>query len=62
MSLIDIKAVKAEALAEANKEAFTRAKNSLVSQMKIVAAAEKVVAAEKQKLADIEARIEEGTL
>ena len=60
--MIDIKAVKAEALAEASKEAFTKAKNSLVAQMRIVAAAKKVVVAEEQKLADIEDRIAEGTL
>jgi hypothetical protein len=62
MSLIDIKAVKAEAQAEASKEAYTRAKSSLVAQMRVVEAAKKVVRAEEQKLADIEARIEEGTL
>jgi len=62
MSIIDIAAVKSEALKQINDEAVKSAKETLVRQMRVVAAAEQVLRAEKVKLADIEARIEEGTI
>lgn len=62
MSLIDIAAVKAEATKQLNEEATNKAKGALIKQMRVVAAAEDVVRAEKLKLADIEAQIVDGTL
>lgn len=62
MSLIDIKAVKAEAEEAVRKEAVSKAVNALKAQMRVVANAEAVLRAERLKLADIEAQIAEGTL
>lgn len=62
MSLIDINAIKAEAAKQLNEEATKKAKDALVRQMRVVAAAEDVVRAERLKLADIEAQIADGTL
>lgn len=62
MSLIDIKAIKAEAAKQIAEELGKKAKDALVRQMRLVAAAEDVVRAEKLKLADIEAQIADGTL
>lgn len=62
MSLIDIKKIKADAAKQLTEEATEKAKNALVRQMRVVAAAEDVVCAEKLKLADIEAQIADGTL
>ena len=62
MSLIDIKAVKAEAEEAVRKETTAKAVNALKAQMRAVAAAEAVLRAEKLKLADIETQIAEGTL
>ncbi len=60
--MIDIKKVKADALAEITKERTDKAKNALVRQMRVVEQAEQVLRAEKLKLADIEAQIADGTL
>ena len=62
MSLIDIKAVKAEAAAEFAKEAGDKAKGQLKAQMRAVENARKVLRAEELKLADLEAQIADGTL
>ena len=62
MSAIDIAAIKAEANKQLNEEATKKAKDALVRQMRVVAAAEDVVRAEKLKLADIEAQIADCTL
>ena len=62
MSLIDIKAVKAEAAKQINEEAAAKARTALVAQMRVIAAAERALNAERLKLADIEAQIEEGGL
>jgi hypothetical protein len=61
MSLIDIKAVKAEAQSEFNKEAADKAKHRLKAQMRNVEAAKAVVRAEELKLADLEQQIADGT-
>jgi phage gp46-like protein len=60
-SLIDINAVKAKALKEISDEAGKKATDALVRQLRIVAAAEQVVRAEKLKQADLEAQIADGT-
>lgn len=60
--MIDIKKVKADALAEITKERTDKAKNALIRQMRVVEQAEQVLRAEKLKLADIEAQIADGTL
>lgn len=62
MSLIDIKAVKDAANKEISDERAAKAKTALVRQMRVLAAAEDVVRAEKIKLGDIEQQIEEGTI
>lgn len=62
MSLINIGEIKKEAAKQLNEEATKKAKDALVRQMRVVAAAEDAVRAEKLKLADIEAQIADGTL
>jgi len=62
MSLIDIKAVEDAANAEIAAERTKAAKDALVRQMRVVAAAEQVVISVKLKLADIKAQIADGTL
>ena len=62
MALFDIESVKSAAKKEINDEAVAKAKTALVAQMRVVAAAESVLAKEKLKLTDIEARIVEGSL
>ena len=52
MSLIDIKAVKAEAAAQVNKEETEKAKNALVAQMRVVANSRRILQAEQLKLDD----------
>jgi hypothetical protein len=58
----EIAAIKAEAEKEIGEEKNKAAKNALVKQLRVVAAAEGVVRAEKLKLADIEQQIKDGTL
>lgn len=62
MSLIDIKAIEAEAQAEFAKERTAAAKNALVRQMRVVESARQVLRAEELKLADIKQQIADGTL
>lgn len=60
--MFDIKAVKQEAAKEIADEQMKKAKTMLVTQMRVVASAELVLAHEKRKLQDIEAAIAEGNL
>lgn len=62
MSMIDIKAVKAEAAKQISDERAAKAKSALVAQMRVVERAKEVLRAEEMKLADIEAQITDGTL
>lgn len=62
MSLIDIKAVEAEALKEINAEGQAQAKNALVKQLRQVEVAKKILRAEEQKLADLKQQIADGQL
>lgn len=62
MSLIDIKAVEAEAQAQFQKEVIDKAKTALVRQMRVVETARQVLRAEELKLADIKQQITDGTL
>lgn len=62
MSLIDIKAVKAEAEKEIRDATIKKAKDALVGQMRVVERAKQVLRGEELKLADIERQIADGTL
>lgn len=62
MSLIDVKAVEAEALKQLSDERAKKAKDTLVSQMRRVESAKDVLRAEELKLADLKAQIADGTL
>lgn len=61
-ALFDIDAVKAAAAKELLDERVAAAKKALLTQLRIIAAAEAVVTREKLKLADIEAQITEGSI
>lgn len=62
MSIIDIKAIKAEAAKAINDEVVKKAKDQLISQMRAVDHARRILRAEELKLADLEARIGEGSV
>ena len=60
--MIDIKAVKENAVKRMTEERTKKAEEALVRQMRVVDAAEQVLRAEKLKLSDIEQQIADGTL
>lgn len=60
--LINIDAVKKEAMLEINEERVKKAKQRLIAQLRVIENAEQILRAEKIKLADIEQQISDGTL
>jgi hypothetical protein len=60
-ALFDIKAVRDQAAKEIADERVKKAKDALVKQMRVVAAAQAVVRAEEMKQADLEQQIADGT-
>lgn len=62
MSLIDIKAVEAEATEQIAKERAAKARDALVKQMRVVENAKAILRAEELKLVDIKAQIADGTI
>lgn len=62
MALIDIGALKNSVAKKISEEAFKKAEEALLKQMRAVESAKAVLRAEEMKLADIEQQIKEGTL
>jgi hypothetical protein len=61
MALIDIKAVKDEALKEISDERSKKAKTALVAKLRQLESAKQVVRNIEAEIADLEASIEDGS-